>query len=219
MLAAMRIDIVSDTICPWCYIGKRRFERALAASGTDAAIAWRPFQLNPDMPQDGMERSAYLAAKFGGSEHASEIYAPIREAGEAEGIAFAFERIPRTPNTLLSHRLIHLAGALGRQDAVVEGLFSAYFIEGRDVGAIDELSAIAAAAGLDPQATASYLASDADRETVAAEDALARRMGIHGVPCFIIDRRIMVSGAQSPDIFRRAFAMAAEAEASASQPA
>ncbi|MFO0997952.1 MAG: DsbA family oxidoreductase [Alphaproteobacteria bacterium] len=206
----MRIDIVSDTICPWCYIGKRRFERALRQSGVEAEIAWRPFQLNPDMPKDGMERSAYLAEKFGGSGRADEIYAPIREAGDAEGIAFAFERIRRTPNTMLSHRLIHHAGTLGRQDAVVEGLFVAYFVEGRNVGAIEELAAIGEAAGLDRATTAAYLSGDTDLERVAAEDEMARRMGIHGVPCFIIERRLMVSGAQSPEIFERAFTMARE---------
>jgi predicted DsbA family dithiol-disulfide isomerase len=215
----MQIDIVSDIICPWCYIGKRRFARALAGVPAPVEITWRPYQLNPEMPHDGMERSAYLALKFGGPARADDIYAPIREAGEAEGIAFAFDRIRRTPNTLLSHRLVRHAGDYGRQDAVVEGLFAAYFVDGRDVGAIDELSAIAAAAGLDRQSTEAYLASDADLETVAAEDALARRMGIQGVPCFIIERRIMVSGAQSPDVFQRAFAMAAEAPAEEAPPA
>ncbi len=215
----MRIDIVSDIICPWCYIGKRRFARALAGVPAAVEISWRPFQLNPEMPRDGMERSAYLALKFGGAERADDIYAPIREAGDAEGIAFAFERIRRTPNTLLSHRLIRHAGEQGRQDAVVEGLFAAYFVDGRDVGSIDELSAIAAAAGLDRQSAEAYLASDTGLEAVAAEDALARRMGIQGVPCFIIERRIMVSGAQSPDVFQRAFKLAAEAPADQVQPA
>lgn len=215
----MRIDIVSDIICPWCYIGKRRFERALACGPAPVEISWRPFQLNPEMPHDGMERSAYLALKFGGAERADDLYAPIREAGDAEGIAFAFERIRRTPNTLLSHRLIRHAGDYGRQDAVVEGLFAAYFVDGRDVGAIGELAAIAAAAGLDRASTASYLASDTDLEAVAAEDARARRMGIQGVPCFIIERRIMVSGAQSPDVFQRAFKLAAEAPADQVPPA
>lgn len=203
----MRIDIVSDTICPWCFIGKRRLERALAerADGDPIALGWRPFQLNPDMPDEGMERQAYLAAKFGGAERAARIYAPIVEAGADEGIAFAFEKIVRTPNTLLSHRLIRRAGELGNQDAAVEALFRAYFTEGRDIGDAGVVADIAGEAGLPRGEIAAYLASDTDLHAVTAEDKLARKLGIQGVPCFIIDRRVMVSGAQTPDILMLAF--------------
>ena len=212
----MRIDIVSDTICPWCFIGKRRLERALADEHGAAAIeiGWRPFQLNPDMPDEGMERGAYLAAKFGGAERAQRIYAPIVEAGAGEGIGFAFEKIVRTPNTLLSHKLIRHAGEAGRQDAVVEALFRAYFTEGRDIGDAGVLADIAAEVGLPREEAHAYLASETDRHAVVAEDMLARKLGIQGVPCFIIDRRVMVSGAQTPDILRQAFDHARRAAAS-----
>ncbi len=219
----MRIDIVSDTICPWCFIGKRRLERALAEErGPDPIeIGWRPFQLNPDMPDEGMERGAYLAAKFGGTERAAHIYAPIVEAGTGEGIGFAFEKIVRTPNTLLSHKLIRHAGEVGRQDDVVEGLFLAYFTEGRDIGDADVLADIAAGAGLPRLDVRAYLASETDRHAVVAEDMLARKLGIQGVPCFIIDRRVMVSGAQTPDILRQALEYARREVGSneAAQPA
>jgi predicted DsbA family dithiol-disulfide isomerase len=213
----MRIDIVSDTICPWCFIGKRRLERALAER-TDSdliELGWRPFQLNPDMPDEGMERHAYLAAKFGGAERAERIYAPIVEAGAGEGINFAFEKIVRTPNTALSHRLIRRAGELGNQDAAVEALFRAYFTEGRDIGDPGVVADIAGEAGLPRKEIAAYLASDTDRHAVAAEDMLARKLGIQGVPCFIIDRRVMVSGAQTPEILMQAFDYATREAANA----
>jgi predicted DsbA family dithiol-disulfide isomerase len=199
----MRVDIVSDAICPWCFIGKRRFERALAAmpAGT-LEIGWRPFQLNPDMPRDGMERGAYLKAKFG-DERGGRGYDAIVEAGREEGIAFDFAAIKRTPNTLDAHRLIRHAGAQARQDAVVEALFRAYFTTGRDIGDRAVLADIAAEAGLARDVVATYLASDADLAEVRAEDDFARQVGIHGVPCFIFERKYAISGAQPPDIFRQ----------------
>ncbi|MGE0093530.1 MAG: DsbA family oxidoreductase [Alphaproteobacteria bacterium] len=206
----MQIDVVSDTICPWCYIGKRRLERALAASdGPHAWIGWRPFQLNPDMPVEGMERETYLAKKFGSRERAERVYAPIVDAGREEGIAFAFDRIKRTPNTLMSHRLIRIAGKMGRQNEAVDGLFRAYFEEGRDIGDLTVVSDVARDAGMDRDEIHAYLETDADLDRVRAEDAFARELGIQGVPCFIIERSVVLSGAQPPDVFQQAFATAA----------
>jgi predicted DsbA family dithiol-disulfide isomerase len=206
--AMITIDIVSDTVCPWCFIGKRRLERALAKKGDEPKvfIGWRPFQLNPDMPAEGMERKAYLAAKFGGEQGAQRIYDNIRQAGGSEGIDFNFNAIPRTPNTVNSHRLIDRAGKEGKQDAIVEGIFHAYFLDGRDIGDTEVLVEIAAAGGLDADATRAYLDSDEDVERIRGEDAMARRMGVHGVPCFILNRKYAISGAQDPQVFLQAFA-------------
>jgi predicted DsbA family dithiol-disulfide isomerase len=215
----IQIDIVSDTVCPWCFIGKRRLEAALAERGPDAppvAIAWRPYQLNPDMPADGVDRRAYLEAKFGGPERAKAIYDRVRRVGAGVGIDFQFDRIPRTPNTIASHRLVHRAGRHGRQDAVVEALFRAYFLEGRDIGSVDTLVEVAAAAGLPAEDIRAYLASDEDAELVRGFDAQARGMGIEGVPCFIFDNQYALSGAQEPALFLKVFAMLEQQAASAS---
>ena len=199
----MRVDIVSDAICPWCFIGKRRFERALAElpAGT-VEINWRPFQLNPDMPRDGMDRADYLRAKFGDAS-GGRRYDQVIDAGREEGIAFDFDAIKRTPSTLDAHRLIRYAGARERQDEVVEALFRAYFTAGRNIGDPAVLAAIAGEAGLDPQAAATYLASEDDVAAVRAEDDFARQVGIHGVPCFIFERKYAISGAQPPEVFRQ----------------
>ena len=197
----MLIEIFSDTICPWCFIGKRRLERALAMRPElDVEIRWRAFQLNPWMPPDGMERAAYLQAKFG-AQDATRIYENIRGVGAGEGLDLRFDRIRRTPNTLDSHRLIRHAGAAGRQNEAVEALFSAYFLEGRDIGSRAVLAEIAGEAGLDREAARRFLDSDAEREAVSAEDTQARRIGIQGVPCFVLDRAYAVSGAQEPEYF------------------
>jgi len=209
----MNLDVFSDTICPWCFIGKRRLERALKARPQSGLkVRWRAFQLNPGMPAEGMERRAYIEAKFGGTERARTIYDTVRAAGAGEGIEFAFEKIKRTPNTLQSHRLLRLAAATGDQDAVLEGLFRAYFLEGRDVGDRAVLSEIGAAAGLDRRKTAAFLGSDTDTDTVLSEDVLARRAGINGVPCFIFNGRFALSGAQEPEAFFQIFDLAREQE-------
>jgi predicted DsbA family dithiol-disulfide isomerase len=198
----MRIDIVSDVICPWCFIGKRRLEKALALrSELEPEITWRPFQLNPSMPDEGMERRAYLAAKFGGDAHADRIYANVTEAGATVGIPFAFDRIRRTPNTRDAHRLIRYAALAGRADAAVEALFQAYFIEGRDIGSHATLTEVAGELGLDEKAAALWLASPAERDDVLAEDRGARRLGINAVPCFIFAGQYAISGAQEPEFF------------------
>jgi predicted DsbA family dithiol-disulfide isomerase len=203
----LRVDIVSDVICPWCYIGKRRFERALGAVADRhrVAVTWRPFQLNPDMPVDGMDRAAYLAVKFGDPARAREIYARVEAAGIEEGIAFAFDRIPRTPNTVQTHRLIRLGQRLERQDAIVEALFAGYFTEGADIGDDAVLVALAERAGIAAGEAERYLAGERDRELVLSEDDAARRMGINGVPCFILEEQYALSGAQDPEVLAEAF--------------
>ncbi|MCZ6510145.1 MAG: DsbA family oxidoreductase [Alphaproteobacteria bacterium] len=198
----VQIDVYSDPICPWCFIGKRRLERALAArDDVSATVNWRPFQLNPDMPPAGQDQHSYLHSKFGGIERATKFQDAIAEAGQSERIAFNFDRIHHTPNTLDAHRLIRFAGAGGLQNEVVEALFSAYFFEGENIGKHGVLVRIAHAVGLDGHAVAAYLTSSADVSEVAAEDLRARRMSIDAVPCFIINGQYAISGAQEPEAF------------------
>jgi predicted DsbA family dithiol-disulfide isomerase len=198
----VHIDIVSDVICPWCFIGKRRLERALEQRAEPAvSITWRAFQLNPEMPPGGMARADYIAAKFGGTAHAARIYAAIAEAGSGENIAFAFDRIRRTPNTRDAHRLIRYATLAGNADPVVEALFAAYFEQGRDIGNRAILADIAAECGFVRAEVADWLAGDAGLEEVLGEDRSARRLGIAGVPCFILDGGYSISGAQEPEFF------------------
>ena len=196
----MRLDIYSDTICPWCFVGKRRLERALAIRPqADLTIQWRAFQLNPGMPPEGMNRREYLEVKFGGPDRATRIYEAVRLAGESEGIAFDFSRIRRTPNTFESHRLLRHAHQAGRQTEMLETLFQAYFLAGADIGERAVLLDCAEQAGLDVTEAARFLDSDSEMETTLAEDRLARRQGINGVPCFIFNGRFALSGAQPPE--------------------
>ncbi|HLJ62703.1 MAG TPA: DsbA family oxidoreductase [Stellaceae bacterium] len=196
----MRVDIVADVICPWCFIGKRRLERAFALRPRlRPEITWHPFQLNPDMPSEGIDRELYLATKFGGGSGVAKIHASLREAGASVGIHFDFTRIRRTPNTQDAHRLIRRAGA--KADRLVESLFHAYFIEGRDIGARATLLTIAAEAGFEKNATDAFLESEATLEEIVADDQNARRLGIHAVPCFIFDHNYAISGAQEPEFF------------------
>lgn len=205
----MQIDIFSDTVCPWCLIGKRRLARALAERpDLQPAIRWRSFQLNPEMPDEGLDRQRYLEIKFGSPEAAREVYAPILKAGSDEGIAFDFAGIRRTPNTLQSHRLIRIAGEQGRQDAVVDAVFGAYFMHGQDIGDIDVLVSAAAEAGLEAEFARAFLESDAEADAVRAEDLAARRAGIQGVPCFIFNGRYALSGAQPPEVLLPMFDLA-----------
>ena len=216
----MHVAIVSDTICPWCYIGKRRFERAQAGRPTDLAVEWRPFQLNPDMPAEGIDRMRYLVAKFGSEERVAEIFSAIEQAGEAEGIEFVFERIARTPNTVDSHRLIEYAGARDAQDSVVEALFHRYFEQGEDISDHGVLTAAGVDGGLDEDELRRYLDGSDGVEDVKKESEAASRAGISGVPCFIFEGRYAVSGAQPPDVFERVFELsaAAQSETSAAPP-
>ncbi|HET9670912.1 MAG TPA: DsbA family oxidoreductase [Casimicrobiaceae bacterium] len=211
----MKIDIVSDVVCPWCYIGKRRLERALATlrdsePALDVTLRWHPFQLNPDLPRTGIDRQSYLNAKFGGPSRAEPIYERVREAGRESGLALAFDRIERQPNTLDAHRLIAWAQRENpaRADDLVERLFHAYFVEGAFVGDADTLAALAADAGYDHDGAAAMLASDALRDDVAAADERARSLGIQGVPFFVFDGRVAVSGAHEPATLLDAIAKA-----------
>ncbi len=203
----MRIEIFSDTICPWCYIGKKRLEKALAQrSDLEADVHWRAFQLNPDMPEEGVDRNQYLEAKFGGPDAARAVYTHVEAAGNEEAIPFDFDAIARTPNTIASHRLIRYADDQpGGQDAVVDALFRAYFTRGENIGEREILVAVAEEANLDPQAVRAFLESDEHDHAVRAEDVCARQSGIQGVPFFIVEGRYGVSGAQSPQVFLQVF--------------
>lgn len=207
----MRLDIVSDTVCPWCYIGKKKLERAFEARPElDVSIEWRPYQLDPTVPSYGVDRREYMTRKFGGDGRATAIYQNIAEAGSQEQIPFAFEKIQRTPNTLDSHRLIRWAGGVGRQDQVVMDLFSRYFEKGEDIGDPNVLIDVARSAGMDADLVGELLASDADRDEVHEEIDIARSLGVQGVPCFLINNRFMITGAQEPDTFFHAFDRAIE---------
>lgn len=203
---ALHIDVYSDVICPWCYVGKRRLERALQVwDGAPVNIRWRPFQLNPTMPRDGMDRRQYLEAKFGGPEAARAIYDQVAGAGVAEGIQFAFERIVRTPNTFAAHRLIWWAGHHGKQDEMVEILFRRYFLDGGDIGDFESLSQAAADVGLDRAIVETCLTGEEGVEEVRREEALGHQLGIRGVPYFVINGTSALSGAQPPEQLVAAF--------------
>ena len=207
----MKIEIWSDVICPWCYIGKHRLARAFAlANGAldQIAVRWRPYELNPTLPRAGMDRRAYCVAKFGSLEYANELYARVAANAHTDGLPFDHERIARTPNTRTAHRLIELAGAHGCQNAVVDALFAAYFVDGRDIGELQVLLAIGAGAGLDrePLETA-LLAAAGDLPIIAAEHA-AHELGIDGVPAFVYHGRLLFSGAQSPQTIAAALTRA-----------
>jgi len=214
----MQIDIVSDTVCPWCFIGKRRIERAMALRpDVTFEVFWRPYRLDPTIPREGVDRRAYLKAKFGDTPRSSAMRDAIRSEGAGEGIEFAFDRIAKSPNTLDSHRLVRWSASAGVQDQVVERLFRAYFIEGKDIGDAAVLAAVAADAGMDGELVASLLGSDADLESVEREAGLANEMGITGVPTFIFDSKLMISGAREAELLARVIDKAREA-ASVSAP-
>jgi predicted DsbA family dithiol-disulfide isomerase len=197
----LTVDVISDVICPWCYVGKRRLEKAIPCF--DVRVRWLPFQLNPRMPKEGITRKEYRTAKFGNWERSLELDAKMVAIGEAEGIRFAFEKIERTPNTVDAHRLIWLADKQGVQDAVVEGLFRAYFTEGRDISNRQTLLDVVAEAGL--VGGEAMLNSDKGLEEIKAAHDLAQRLGVDGVPFFIINGKVTLSGAQPPDEFIAAF--------------
>ena len=193
------IDIVSDVVCPWCYIGKRHLEASLASLPADQrpVVRWHPFQLNPDVPREGVDRRSYLEEKFGSAERASKIYERVKAAGKEAGLALEFDLIERQPNTLDAHRLIAWAQADGHSvDALVEALFRAYFVEGRYIGDRKVLAAIAGEAGLDTQQALAWLQSEEGTRDIGRMDRQARKMGISGVPFFIFNQRVGVSGAQ-----------------------
>jgi predicted DsbA family dithiol-disulfide isomerase len=199
-----KIDIISDPICPWCYIGKTNFDRALEANPEhNFIVEWHPFQLNPKMPVDGMDRREYLETKFGGQMEAVKVYSQIDDAAKAVGLDLNLGGIKRTPSTLNAHRLIHWAGLEGKQNAVVDRLFKAYFKEGRDISEHSVLVRIASGAGMDGDAVRKLLESDNDKDDIRARDANARKRGVSGVPCFIVAGTHAVNGAQPADLWAK----------------
>ncbi|MBI5909642.1 MAG: DsbA family oxidoreductase [Betaproteobacteria bacterium] len=214
----MNIDIISDVVCPWCYIGKRQIEAALALyaqqnPGADPPrVNWRPFQLNPQLSAEGMSRQDYVLQKFGVAR-AKDIYARVAAVGAEHGIAFAFDKIARQPNTVAVHSLIALAAAAepqadGLQDRVNEAFLQAYFLDGVDLTRTENLVAIATAAGLDRASVEQCLADPRSRQAVAEEDQRARAIGVEGVPFFIFDGKLAVSGAQGPEALLKAMRQA-----------
>jgi predicted DsbA family dithiol-disulfide isomerase len=200
----LSVDVISDVICPWCYIGKRRLEKAIAAFGGPVKVRWLPFQLNPSMPKAGISRQEYRTKKFGSWERSQQLDAQVAAAGDAEGIHFAFDRIERTPNTVDSHQLISLAATEGQQDAVVEAVFRAYFTEGRDLSNPQILLDVVAEAGLNRSQAESVINSSVGEDTIQTGEDLYRRYGVGGVPFFIVNGRIALSGAQPPDVILKA---------------
>jgi len=202
--ARLNVEVVHDLVCPWCFLGLRRLLRTLRRRPdllTD--LTWRPFLLNPDMPRLGMPRADYVVRKFGGEERAGRLYASIAEIGRGEGVQFRFDRIRRTPSSVDAHRLVRFAVAYGRGAEMVEALFSAHFTDGRDIGDTQVLAAIAVACGLDGGEALRFLHSDAEIDAVHAENLRAHRLGINGVPCFVVGGRHAIAGAQEPEVIER----------------
>jgi len=207
----LTVDVISDVICPWCYIGKRRLEKAIAAFKDEVQARWLPFQLNPQMPKEGISRREYRTRKFGSWEHAQELDARMIAVGKSDGIQFAFDRTERTPNTVDAHRLIWLAGEQGVQDAVMEALFRAYFTEGRDISNQQTLIDVVVEAGLNRNQAEALLKSDEGLEAIKEANELARRFRVEGVPFFIVNGKATLSGAQQPEAFLEAFKQVAVA--------
>jgi predicted DsbA family dithiol-disulfide isomerase len=203
----LQIDVISDVVCPWCFIGKRRLEEALRQfdprdSGMSIEVHWRPFELNPDLPVSGMDRAEYLKRKFGSG--ARDIYSRVSQAGRGVGIEFAFDSIARQPNTVSAHQLIWLAAKELRQDAMVETLFQAYFLEGADLTDEAVLVELAVRAGLQAAAAQDCLSDQSVRQAVVEDEHMARELGVQGVPFFVFNRKFAVSGAQEPAVLLRA---------------
>ncbi len=196
----LTIDVVSDVMCPWCYIGKRRLDRAqVLAPDVEPVIRWRPFRLDATIPPEGMDRQDYLDNKFG-RDRATEMYQQIRETGEVEGIMFAFDRITKSPNTINAHRVIRWAEVGEQQDKVVERLFELYFTEGEDIGETSVLLDAAREGQMDVNLVEEVLATDRDIDEVEKEIAMAHDLGVQGVPTFVIDQQHLLVGAQRAEI-------------------
>ena len=209
----MQIDVIFDTVCPWCYIGKHRFERALALRPeVRPEIRWRPFLLNPEMPSGGLDHQVYLERKFGSAYRINRIHGAAMQAGQADGISFNFEAIKRTPSSINSHRLIHFAAGSTRLTGLVESIFEAYFSRGLDIGEIGVLRHLAEACGLPGDEVEDYLRSGAGITAIESENARFHRLGVSGVPCYILDDRYAVAGAQEPDMLARLLDIAQGAE-------
>jgi predicted DsbA family dithiol-disulfide isomerase len=208
--ARLTVEVVHDLVCPWCFLGTRRLMRTVRRR-PDLLIdlTWRPFLLNPDMPRGGMPRPEYVIRKFGGEDRARRLYASIGEIGRNEGVLFRFDRIRRTPSSLDAHRLVRFAARRGQADAVVEALFSAHFTDGLDIGNPACLALIAGTCGLDPAAVRLFLAGDHEADAVHADNLRAHRLGINGVPCFVVGGRHAIAGAQEPEVIERLLDVAA----------
>jgi predicted DsbA family dithiol-disulfide isomerase len=208
--ARLSVEVVYDLVCPWCFLGTRRLLRTLRRRpDLQFELTWRPFLLNPDMPRAGMARPDYVVRKFGGEDRARRLYATISQIGQAEGVLFHFERIRRTPSSVDAHRLVRFASRYGRADALVEALFSAHFTDGLDIGDTTILTAIAHASGLEGTPVRRYLVGDTDTDAVHAENLRAHRLGINGVPCFVVSGRHAIAGAQEPEVIERLLDVAA----------
>jgi predicted DsbA family dithiol-disulfide isomerase len=202
--ARLTVEVVFDLVCPWCFLGVRRLQRALANRPDIAAdLAWRPFLLNPDMPSAGMPRADYLLRKFGAEERARRLHATITELGRAEGVAFRFERIRRMPSSLDAHRLVRWAAAQASADALVIALFEAFFVDGADLGDTAVLAGLAAHQGFDGPEVRRFLSGGTETDAVHAENLRAHRLGINGVPCFVVAERHAIAGAQEPEVIER----------------
>ena len=212
----LTIDVVSDVVCPWCYLGEKRLEAALADESQPVAVRWRPYQLDSTIPEGGLDRGEYMAKKFGPNNNLGEVHDRLERLGAEVGVAFAFDRIKRAPNTLDAHRLVRWAASAGAQGRVVDLLFKAYFTEGRDIGERSVLVDVARECGLDAGLIEKLFAEDADVSSVREEIAQAQAMGISGVPFYIFASRLGVSGAQDVSVLKTALAQARRAvEASA----
>ena len=200
----MQIDVIFDTVCPWCYVGKRRLEAALRLRpDVDVEPRWRPFLLNPDMPGEGMDRDTNLVRKFGTETRVRRIYGAIADAGQSVEIDFAFDRIRQTPNSINSHRLVQFAENEGKSEAAVEALFFHYFVNGKNIGDIEVLTKIGTDLGLDEKPLSKYLTSDEDVDFVYAENARSHRRGINSVPSFVLGGSMVISGAHEPQVLAR----------------
>ncbi|SNS35110.1 MULTISPECIES: DsbA family oxidoreductase [unclassified Azospirillum] len=198
----MFIEIYADLVCPWCYIGKRRLEQALELRpGLSVDIRWMPFQLNPELPEAGMDRATYLVAKFGSIDRARQLSAMVEQAASKEGLPLRLDLVRRTPNTTNAHRLVRFAERFGRSTEMASTLFQSYFAQGLDIGATSILLELAIANGLPGDEVATYLSSEADKAAIRAGDQQARQLGVQAVPCFVFERRYALSGAQEPQAF------------------
>ena len=202
---SLAVDVISDVICPWCYIGKRRLEKAISDADIQVSVRWHPFQLNPTMPKEGISRREYRTKKFGSWERSMELDAKVVTVGKSEGIDFAFDKIDRTPNTVNAHRLIWLADQNGCQDAVVETLFRAYFSDAQDIGNRQTLIDVETEAGLERQAVEAMLNSEDGMDVISNAKEMSQMYGVESVPFFIIDQNFSLSGAQQADTFLEAF--------------
>ncbi len=203
----LTVDVISDVICPWCFVGKRRLEKAVHSIDAqhEVRVRWHPFQLNPHMPKEGIHRKDYRTAKFGSWQKSLALDAQMTEVGASDGIAFALDRIERTPNTVNAHRLIGLAGEEGVQDAVVEALFRAYFCEGRNIGDRETLLDVVAGVRLTRGRAKELLDGGEGLDAIRAAEERARQLRVQGVPFFSFNSDAALSGAQQPEVFRAAF--------------